>query len=145
MNFNAIKSHYKKHEQSILDAGKKEWGIDPYAWDDIYKLTPIESALWADIRSIDCVLYPQYPVGQYFVDFGNPVAKVAIECDGKEFHKDVEKDRKRERNIFMLDWTIYRISGSDCKKDFNERKMESSIPYKFITAIASKHGIKRHG
>ena len=143
MNFNIIKSHYKNNEQAIFNAGKNEWGIDPYEWNEFYKLTPIENALWADIRSVDCVLYPQYPVGKYFVDFGNPVAKVAIECDGKAFHQNYEKDRKREMDMSLLGWHIYRISGSDCKKDFDEETMESSIPYKFITEIAITHGIKR--
>jgi hypothetical protein len=36
--------------------------------------------------SVALVLYPQYPVGRYFVDFGNPVHKVAIECDGARWH-----------------------------------------------------------
>lgn len=35
-------------------------------------MTPIERWLWADIRHADAVFYPQYPVGNFFVDFANP-------------------------------------------------------------------------
>ena len=143
MDFDVIKKHYETSKKEIFMYGKNEWGIDPYAWDELYTLSPIERALWHDIRSIDCVLYPQYPVGGYFVDFGNPVAKVAIECDGKAFHIDKVKESIRQQNIEALGWTVYRISGSDCIKDFDEETMQSSIPYKFIKHIANIHGIKR--
>ena len=41
--------------------------------------------------------YPQYPIGKYFVDFADPVKKIVIECDGKKYHQDKEKDKRRQR------------------------------------------------
>jgi hypothetical protein len=55
-------------------------------------------------------------VDKYFIDFAHPLKKIAIECDGKDFHLNKEKDQIRSRVLRDLGWTIYRISGSDCKR-----------------------------
>lgn len=73
----AIREFYGMAWKDIKAAGATEWGIDPYEVDWIRLFTPIEFALWHDIRNANAVLYPQYPVGRYLVDFGNPVAQVA--------------------------------------------------------------------
>lgn len=77
-------------------------------------LTPIESHLWQDIRQWpgQVRMYPQYPVGRYFVDFGDPWKQVAIEADGKQWH-DAERDRIRDEAIKGKGWTIYRVSGKE--------------------------------
>lgn len=116
--FARIRAFYKTRHEAIMTDGC-EWADDPYAWEHIagIRLTPIERALWNDIRGEDAVLYPQYPVGRYFVDFGNPVAMVAIECDGAKWHMDAAKDAARQQDIEALGWTVYRISGKDCFTD----------------------------
>ena len=78
-----------------------------------WKMTPIEENVWSDIRKFSVPLYPQVPVGQYFVDFGNPWEKVAIEVDGKEWHMNKEKDDKRQKEIESMGWAVYRIPGKD--------------------------------
>jgi hypothetical protein len=114
-----IRSHYARHHQAIMEAGKNAWGIDPYAWDleAGIELSPIERGMWHDIRCAGIVMYPQFPVERYFVDFANPVAKVAIECDGAAWHADKDKDMLRQKRIENLGWTVYRASGADCFKD----------------------------
>jgi very-short-patch-repair endonuclease len=137
-DWDRIRAHYKRHEAAIKAAGASAWGIDAYAWDhnaDI-RLTPIEAWLWSDIRAIGAVLYPQYPVGRRFVDFGNPVAKVAIECDGAKFHQDKEADAKRQGEIEALGWTVYRLTGRECRTD------DAGIAYQRIAGIAEAHGLK---
>lgn len=108
-----IRAFYKANDEAILRAGRREWGIDPYAWDSEagIVLTPIEQALWADIRSLGAVLYPQYPVGRRFVDFGNPCAKVAIECDGAKWHTDAAADKARQSELEAEGWDVYRVGG----------------------------------
>ena len=44
------------------------------------------------------VLYPQYPVGNCIVDFGNPVLKIGLGLDGAEYHDSV-KDYKRDLGL----------------------------------------------
>ena len=120
-NWNAIKAFYRSHEAKIMQSAN-EWGVDPYSWEEDagVTMTPIESAMWSDIRMEGAIFYPQYPVLSYFVDFANPVAKVAIECDGAEFHTDWKKDEVRDSNLRQIGWSVYRFTGSQCMKDCRE-------------------------
>lgn len=115
--FEKIKHHYDSLP-ILLEAQSDMphiW-INPYGEIDwMQYFSPIEEYTWMALRSIgNCPLYPQYPALSYFMDFGNPLAKVGIECDGAEFHKDKEKDLNRDRALLEEDWAIFRISGSDC-------------------------------
>ena len=95
--------------------------IDPYSikgWFEI--LTPIEKNVWSDIRRIGLPFYPQYPIGKYFVDFADPVKKIVIECDGREWHQNIEKDLKRQGEIERMGWVVIRILGRETYKDFSE-------------------------
>lgn len=146
-----IREHYRRNTTAIYAGGGDDWGIDPYAWDDDcgIVLTPIESALWEDIRQAGAVLYPQYPVAGFFVDFGNPVARVAIECDGAAFHTDRAKDARRQAAIEANGWTVYRFTGRECKKDSAEQvdaigrtRLVVSDTAKQIRTIAERHRIR---
>ena len=61
-------------------------------------------------------LWPQLPVGRYFVDFGNPVARVAIECDGKDFHDEC-RDSLRDAELSRSGWRVWRVPGWACLKE----------------------------
>lgn len=139
----ALREFYANANLDICKAGRKEWGIDPYEVDWMSVFTPIEACLWSDIREVDAVLYPQYPVGRYFVDFGNPVARVAIECDGAAYHRDELKDAARQRAICGMGWHIYRLSGRLCKQNFDEATMTSSVAHELIHRIAMHHALRR--
>lgn len=123
-SFPVIKQHYEKLTKEIIKSSEKDirkWNDVHFSisWDLLF--TPIEKITWGAIRNIGkAPFYPQYPIGNFFVDFGNPVAKVAIECDGKEFHKDVKKDDRRDKILFDLGWIVYRISGSDISSDMDD-------------------------
>jgi very-short-patch-repair endonuclease len=123
-----IRAYYRANAASINDAGRDSWGVEPYSWETEagIRFTPIEQAIWQDIRSLDAVLYPQFPVGRRFVDFGNPVAKVAIECDGAAFHLDQKADRQRQAEIESYGWTVYRFTGRECMTDEHERMGETA-------------------
>ena len=148
--FNRIRSFYKMRHELIMADGC-EWADDPYAWEHIggIRLTPIERALWHDIRAEDAVLYPQYPVGRYFVDFGNPVARVAIECDGAKWHIDAAKDAARQQEIEAIGWTVYRIGGRACftdaeyTEDDGKPTVTAGAARVFIRDICARHQITR--
>lgn len=147
--FAAVRKHYK----ALLPLIKRAdlWADDDaYAWDRPstgITMTPIEAALWQDIRQVGVVLYPQLPVGRYFVDFGNPIARVAVECDGQQWHRDAERDAKRQHEIEGMGWTVYRISGRECLADLEELlidgklKRAPSAAHKLIRHIADAHGL----
>jgi very-short-patch-repair endonuclease len=112
----AIRAFYRDAEAEIMAVETYQWGIDPYEVDWCRYFTPIEFGLWQDIRAEGAVLYPQYPIGPYFADFANPKVRVVIECDGKAFHQDKEKDRKRDKWMKDRGWSVYRLTGKECLK-----------------------------
>jgi len=84
-----------------------------YAVFDFYSIfTEIEFQIWVDIQSFNLPLCPQYPVGKYFADFGDPDKHLAIECDGKDHNK--AKDDIRDKFFASQGWTVIRIKGRDC-------------------------------
>lgn len=145
--FARVREHYRRHLPAIMANGS-EWFDDAYSWDHEagIRLTPIEQALWSDIRAEGLVLYPQYPVGGFFVDFGNPAWKVAIECDGERWHRDAARDAERQRWIEAQGWSVYRITGRDCMTDFHEVEDDNGSPCVragsarlFIRNVADRH------
>lgn len=145
-NWNAIRAFYREFTPLILQAPANEWAADPYEWDTgIIFMTPIEAWFWSDIRACDAVLYPQYPVLNVFVDFANPKAKVAIECDGAAYHTDTAKDQERDQRLSAAGWSVYRIGGRLCRMDSDDETGAPSIPRLFMERICSRHGISRSG
>ncbi len=105
----AIRAAYKEYLPIILKRYPNR--IDPYIFDFDVPLTPIEQNVWTDIRYIGLPFFMQVPVAGYFIDFADPVKKIGIEVDGKEWHMNVKKDQERENELVALGWTIYRIPG----------------------------------
>jgi len=130
--FNAIRHNYRR-KQAMVDAGIDDWfRSDPYEianWMAIF--TPIESSLWCDIRGRGLDLWPQLPVGRFFVDFGNPVSRIAVECDGKEWHQDAAKDCARDQELEAMGWEVVRIPGWMCNR-----------PILTFSEAQEKHGLE---
>lgn len=113
-----VRDHYNFLTPLIMEVSNenaRRW-VDPYCGIDwVNMFSPIEAEAWHAIRQFGhAPLYPQYPVFNYFIDFANPAMLVAVECDGKEFHKDKEKDKRRDTELVEKGWTVYRISGKEC-------------------------------
>lgn len=111
----AIKNYYINQEHNILQTFKKSkmlWAASyPIDWSTLF--TPIEYMAWATIKSKGrIVLYPQYPILNFHVDFANPGIKLALEVDGQLYH-DPKKDLIRDNQIRAAGWTIYRITGKE--------------------------------
>jgi very-short-patch-repair endonuclease len=86
--------------------------LSPYELGLGENLTPIEAAVWQEIRCVGLPFYPQYPVGRRFVDFGDPKMQIAIEVDGKAYHTP-EKDAKKDAELAEQGWRVFRITGRD--------------------------------
>lgn len=118
--YTSIEKHYEYLTPLIMTASMEtpsRWAA-PYGaidWPKIF--THIEMDAWCDIRGFGQVpLYPQYPVGKYWVDFGNPFLKIALECDGEMFHQDKDRDSRRDKVLKAMGWDVFRVPGRDCKK-----------------------------
>lgn len=140
--WNQIKLFYERVIPAIMKSGSNQWGCEPYEWESHgVVLTPIESWLWHDIRAANLVLYPQFPVCGFFVDFANPKAKVSIECDGAAFHLDKAKDDARDKKLRALGWSVYRISGADCRDGVGLENESQSKARMFLRDISNLHKI----
>ncbi len=131
--FSAIRDHYETLKPLIFEYTSKEpsrW-VSPYSNDVdwLAQLSPIEIPMWMTIRSFGgAPFYPQYPLGRYYLDFANPILKIAIECDGKDWHTK-EQDDERDLDIMRRwGWITFRISGARCfkyiEKDYYEYESE---------------------
>lgn len=118
---------YMENIPFILEASRE----DIKRWSNIYlldwrkHLSPIEQIAWDSIRDAShVVLYPQFPVFNYFIDFANPILRVGLELDGKNYHSE-EKDLQKDKKLNRFGWKIYRVSGSETMaKYFNNSELD---------------------
>jgi hypothetical protein len=144
-DWNSIKALYDLWRDNILAEEACEWGMPAYTWDEkpMIFMTPIEAWLWADIRNCNAIFYPQYPVGRFFVDFANPVAKVALECDGAEFH-NAAKDASRDIELRDMGWEVYRFPGWMCATEPDEETGEPGLAESRLREIVELHRLSRN-
>ncbi len=127
-----IRKAYELQLPHIMAARKKRplGKISPYFVD--WDFTPIEAYAWCDIRELGLPLYPQYPVGRYFIDFADPYLKIGVELDGAAYHS-VEQDEPRDADLWSQGWRIFRIPGCDSlpsnSRPFNDMCSEEERNY----------------
>jgi len=92
--------------------------------------TPIEMNVYDLIKTYNLPLLPQYPILNYFVDFGDPIKKIAIEVDSIKYHINFKKDRVRQNEIEKEGWCFYRILCGNTYLPFDEY-------FKQVTGIES--------
>ena len=68
--------------------------------------------------------YPttQVRVGIYRIDIALSSHKIALECDGKDFHTsliDKARDRRKDAYLRSNGWVVIRFTGSRINKDLN--------------------------
>ena len=104
--FQALRELYQKINED-------DW--EPYPVDWMQVFTKIEQMVWSDLRCAGVNMWPQYPVGRRFVDFADPKKRIAIECDGKDWH-DEQSDYERDLELAEMGWIVFRIPGSACMR-----------------------------
>lgn len=83
--------------------------------------SPIEKKLLFAIDSslmTECQI--QIPIGRYRVDFGFPKIKLAVECDGHEYHSTKDqrgRDASRDRCLMEHGWKTIRFTGTEIYRD----------------------------
>ncbi len=114
-----IRQIYLEAMPWIFEAGRRgrRSGTTPYFLDWAKYFSPIEEDAWICIRDKGIPLYPQFPLFNYFVDFANPLLRIGVELDGKDWH-DTESDRKRDHLLAAYGWRIFRIPGSETRIPF---------------------------
>lgn len=96
----------------VANGSKTQWAqVYHLDWPSFF--SPIERIAWGSIRDLGyIVLYPQFPLFNYFIDFANPFLKIGLELDGQEYHNPV-KDRERDQMLAEYGWKIFRVSGAE--------------------------------
>lgn len=80
--------------------------------------SPIEEALFLALNSKSMTIgrvSTQVELGPYRIDLALPDAKLAVECDGRDYHStpgQIKKDQERDEYIHRLGWTVLRFPGS---------------------------------
>lgn len=92
----------------------------PYPVDWMSFFTPIEEEIWCYIRRMSLPFYPQWTVDKYFIDFADPEKRIAIECDGADWHNPAI-DGPRQRAMESVGWSFIRIPGWQCMRDEEDR------------------------
>jgi very-short-patch-repair endonuclease len=96
-------------------------------------------------------LCPQAPVLDYRVDFllthyidHEPTFRIAIECDGHDFHErtkeQAKRDKSRDRALAAADITVFRFTGSEIFRDAEKccEEVERLLSRKIDAVIAQK-------
>lgn len=84
--------------------------------------SPIERQLFIAFwhAGISAAIQCQVQVGRYRLDFAVCKYKLAIECDGHEYHKTKEQrrhDAEKDRFLLADGWRVARFTGSEIVKD----------------------------
>jgi len=85
--------------------------------------SPIEEILLLALnaRSMTAgVVATQVEIGPYRVDLAIHRAKLAIECDGRDYHTSpaqITKDQQRDDYLRRLGWTVIRFTGQEIRRN----------------------------
>lgn len=138
--FDALRHNYRLYAAAV-ERGEATWEppCDPYIIADwIMLFTPIEQAIWEDIRCYGLPFWPQFPVGRFVVDFADPLRKIALECDGAAYH-DADKDRRRDAALEKMGWTTYRIPGRACFEEIVILHDKAGAPFRLDSLRAGRN------
>ncbi|MFM0292806.1 MULTISPECIES: hypothetical protein [Paraburkholderia] len=127
----SIAKNYASIQKRVME-GSADWAcIDPYEVADwAAVLTPVEFGAWQDIRSEGLPLWPRLPVGDLVVSFGNPAAKVGLQCG------DDEESARVAHWLSQTGWRVFRATAAQCTRvmetpaDVRERTGDVSDAYR---------------
>jgi hypothetical protein len=95
-----------KHYGKTWLEEKMGWYLTEKLGIDVECQYPIE-------KSIDSMGRQRY----YFADFAIKGHKIIIECDGENWHKDIEADAERQKFIESQGYTVLRFTGKEIKEN----------------------------
>ena len=129
-----VRQAYMEMMPEIINASEKcKWSwVNPYFLYLCNKFSNLEEIAWDAIRYRSVPLYPQFPIFNRFVDFGNPYLKIGLEVDSDYYHQDKVKDRERDLLFAKAGWRIFRISEKEVTsktKYIENLKSDSEIHY----------------
>jgi hypothetical protein len=125
-DFESIRNLYLSLYNESIQKRRELLSFNVEDWHKTLYEIPLK--VYNDIKSIGVFLYPIYPIGDYFVDFGNPFKKVGIEILYKE-HQRQEKLDSIEY-FEKRGWTIYRLESKYVEPSAEELYRRENIDLK---------------
>jgi very-short-patch-repair endonuclease len=88
------------------------------------RLTSLEQEMYKTLVQLNLPFrqFAQFQLGQYTTDFAMPQIKLAIECDGEQWHSEPEAkahDQKRDMDLANNGWTTLRFAERDLKENID--------------------------
>lgn len=75
----------------------------------------IEEVVGQLLTELGVVFIRQASIGRYSADFLVPEKMLVIECDGEYWHRDKDRDARRDRYMQALGFTVLRLPGKTIK------------------------------
>lgn len=79
--------------------------------------SPIEEMVCDCLMRLGIPFRVQEPIGPYFADIFIQDLGMVIECDGREFHQDQDREGRRDEYIRNAGFTIRHLTGSEIVAD----------------------------
>lgn len=89
----------------------------------INQFTDIENMMFKAFGDLGFNPQHNLHIGRWFIDVALVDFKVAIECDGGNWHdslKAKERDRKKDAYLNNNGWTVFRFKGDEIKKNLDD-------------------------
>jgi very-short-patch-repair endonuclease len=112
-----LKIHRVSLPFRVIKLGLEQIRQGRFPWVDVQLLkceSFIERRLYNRLWLEGYKMRTQEPCGRYRIDIAIPKYRIAIECDGQEWHSAPEQkahDRKKDRFLRKHGWTVIRFSG----------------------------------
>lgn len=105
---------------------------------------------WA-LKEVGLSPTPQHQIGKHFVDFALVDQKIAVECDGEFFHRDKEREERRDRMIEKAGWSILHFQGAaikssvmECAEEVRRVSLNHSGKYRFMDVDVREVSSRRY-
>lgn len=113
--------HYHRFESAVESFGVEYYYAIQQASKVVKKFDSIPEVIACiELLHIGARVIPHQKVGSFTVDFCLPDEKVVIEIDGLLYHKDADKEYRRDyalKNMLGDNWVIKHIPAEAVKKD----------------------------
>lgn len=129
-------------KQKEITRSREDQSIRPLIKNEINRLSgqimlsPIEEYLWNALKldGLTHLALWQFPIGPFKIDIAFPIARLAVECDGFEYHREnyeqLERDERRDKYLARKGWVTLRITGIEIRRNMPAciEKIRSFLP-----------------
>jgi len=115
IDFKRIKLEYEREFSDQSKKGSDHLSFHVEDWPNV--LNEIQIEIFREIKSVGVCLYPFYPIGDSFINFGNPFSKIGLEI----IYKDYIQEKENKINEFKKKgWKVYKINTNHDRSTLEE-------------------------